>query len=139
MNEVRRYIARKRARFNAVCGQVNIPYGTHLEVRGDFLYLDPDRAVCAPTSRNGEEFFCSDEDNLGPERAGYINAILAKLQKRDKGYEERWNKIWDSPFCARYRKPEHEDRWLWAHAFYCAPVDDLRRIAGLIGAVPGRA
>lgn len=30
--------------------------------------------------------------------------------------------------------PEHEDFFLWGHAFYEAPVEDLRHIAALIGA-----
>ena len=38
--EHKTYIARKHARFDAVCGPVNIPYGTPLQVEGDFLCLD---------------------------------------------------------------------------------------------------
>ena len=34
--EYKTYIARKRARFNAASGPVNIPYGTPLQVEGDF-------------------------------------------------------------------------------------------------------
>ena len=138
MNEAQRYIARKRAKFNAMCGPVNLPYGTPLEVRGDFLYLSDDRAVCAPDSENGEAYFCANDDGHGRERGAYIDAILSKLQKRDGQYQARWDKIWSFPLCARYRRPDHEDHWLWDHAFYCAPLDHLRQIANLIGAVPAR-
>ncbi len=132
-----RYIARKRARFNAICGPVNIPFGTAVEELAGFLSLGPDRPLCDPASQNGE-YFCADDDGRGRERASLINAILARLQKRDKQYQARWDKIWRSALCARYRRPDIDDRWLWGHAFFCAPVEDLAQIAGLIGAAPGR-
>ena len=133
-----RYIARKRARFTAICGPVNIPYGTAVGVRDGLLSLGPDQPLCDPASKNGEDYFCADDDNLGQERAGYINAILAALQKRDEQYQARWDKIWSFPLCAQYRRPDIEDRWLWGHAFYCAPIDHLRQIAEQIGVTPTR-
>ena len=42
--------------------------------------------------------------------------------------------MWEDPVCQKYRRPEHEDFFLWGHAFYEAPVEDLRHIAALIGA-----
>ncbi len=130
------YITRKRARFEAICGRVNIPYGTPLEVRDGFLTLAPDKPLCAPDSENGEAFCCSDEDGRGRERGAYIDAILSKLQKRDDQWQARWDKIWNLPLCARYRRPDFKDYWLWDHSFYCAPVEHLAQIAALIGAVP---
>ena len=34
------YIAARRARFNAICGPVNIPYGTTMEAVDGFLERD---------------------------------------------------------------------------------------------------
>lgn len=41
--------------------------------------------------------------------------------------------MWEDPLCQKYKRPEHADFWLWNHAFYEAPVEDLRHIARLIG------
>ena len=49
--EYKTYVCRKRARFKAICGQVNIPYGTTLNGQGGFLILN-DLPVCSATSQN---------------------------------------------------------------------------------------
>ena len=128
------YITRRRARFRAICGRVNIPYGTGAQERDGFLYLSDGRQLCTPESKHGEDFFCSDEDGLGQERGAYINAILARLQMQDDQRLARWDKVWASDLCARYRRHDHKDFWLWSHSLYRAPVEDLEQIAALIGA-----
>ena len=42
--------------------------------------------------------------------------------------------MWADPLCQKYKRPEHEDFWIWNHDFYDAPVEDLRHIAALVGA-----
>lgn len=133
-----RYIARKRARFVAMCGPVNIPYGTPLEERDGILYSDPGKPVCYAESQNGEEFFCSDDDGRGRERGALLNAILSSLERHDAKYQNRWDTIWGSPVCMKYRRMDRDDFWLWSHELYCAPVKDLQIIANLIGAVPAK-
>ena len=39
------YIAARRARFNAICGPVNIPYGTTVEAVDGFLERDGLRQI----------------------------------------------------------------------------------------------
>jgi len=34
--------------------------------------------------------------------------------------------------CQKYRRPESEDYWLWARAFFDAPIFDLQAIAALV-------
>lgn len=58
-------------------------------------------------------------------------AIKKKLEKRDSGYQARWDKVWGDELCQKYRRHEHEDWWLWNHDFYSAPIPDLRHIASL--------
>ena len=106
------YIARRRAKFSGIGGiPVNIPYGTALEVREGFILFDG-RPVCAVTSQNAYDYFSQDDD----------------------GYQARWDKVWGDPLCQKYRRPEHEDFWLWNYDFFNAPVVDLYHIARLIGA-----
>ncbi len=133
-----RYITRRRTRFRAICGTVNLPYGTQVQERDGFLYLSDGRQLCTPESKHGEDFFCVDEDGHGRERGALINAILSRLQRQDDQRQARWEKVWASDLCARYRRQDHKDFWLWSHALYCAPVEDLEKIAALTGAVTAR-
>lgn len=128
-----RYVARKRARFNAICGPVNIPYGTVLQREGDFLLLNG-RQICADTCQRAHDFFSQDDDGRGLERGKLVGAITAILERRDAAYDTRWQKVWNNSLCQKYKRPEHEEVWLWNNDFFNAPVEDLRRIAALVGA-----
>ena len=128
------YIARKRARFSGIGGiPVNIPYGTVLEVKEDFILFDG-RPVCAVTSQNAYDYFSQNDDGCGRERGALVAAIIARLEKKGDGHQDRLDQVWDDPLCQKYRRPEHEDFWLWNYDFFNAPVADLRHIARLIGA-----
>lgn len=132
-----RYVARRRARFKSRSGQVNIPYGTALENQGGTLMLNG-KPLCYATGQNACDYFSQNDDGRGLERGALVAAILARLErkphKEDAGYQARWDKVWADRLCQQYRRREHEDRWLWNQDFYDAPVDDLRHIAGLVGA-----
>lgn len=129
--EYKIYVCRKRAKFKAICGQVNIRYGTILNCQGGFLILN-DLPVCSVTSQNAYDFFTQNDDGMGKERGDLVSAILIQLERRDKNHQSRWNKIWADPLCQKYKRPEHEDHWLWNYAFYNAPVEDLQHIFDLI-------
>ena len=109
--EHKNYIARKRARFDSVSGPVNIPYGTPLQVEGDFLCLDG-TPLCYPESQTSLDFFSQNDDGNGLQRGKLVGAILSKLEKRDKNHQNRWNKVWADPLCQRYRRAEHEEHWI---------------------------
>ena len=134
--EYKQYVARKRARFKAMCGeQVNIPYGAVLEAQDGILRWRG-KLLSVDTSNDAHNYFSQNDDGHGLERGALVGAILSKLEKRDKDYQARWDKVWDSPFCQKYKRPEHGDFWLWNHDFYNAPVTDLWHIARLVGAKP---
>lgn len=50
--EHKRFVARRRARFDGIDGKVNIPYGTALTCQDGFLTHENQR-VCAVGSQNG--------------------------------------------------------------------------------------
>lgn len=131
--QYKNYLARKRARFEGICGHVNIPYGTALTVQDGFL-MHQNKPLCGITSQNAYDFFSQNDDGMGRERGDLVGRILSRLQKRDSGYQARWNKVWEDARCQKYKRPEHEDHWIWNFDFYNGPVEDLRHIAGLIGA-----
>lgn len=128
---IERYVTRRRARFNGISGQVNIPYGTVLEAQDGFLMWQGKR-LCAATSQNAHNYFVSDHDGQGRERGALIEAITAQLERRDKLYQARWDNLWEDVLARRYCRGG--DHWLWKHSFYAAPLEDLRHIAGLVGA-----
>lgn len=128
------YVARRRARFKGCEGQqVNIPYGTVLDAQDGILRWEGKR-LCVDTSNNAHDYFSQNDDGLGLERGALVGTIISRLEKQDKDYQNRWDKIWTAPICQQYRRPEHDDFWLWNHKFFNAPVEDLRHIAALIGA-----
>ena len=131
--QYKNYLCRKRARFDGISGQVNIPYGTALICQDGFL-MHQNKPLCGITSQNAYDFFSQNDDGMGRERGDLVGRILSKLQKRDSGYQARWNKVWEDARCQKYKRPEHEDHWFWNFDFYNGPVEDLRHIAGLIGA-----
>lgn len=128
-----RYIARKRARFEGISGPVNIPFGTRLEALDGLLYHNG-QPLCAITGQNAYDYFSQDDDGQGLARGRLVAAIVARLEKRDAEYQARWDKVWAAPICQKYRRPDHEDFWLWNHDFYNAPVTDLQHIADLVDA-----
>ena len=131
--QYKNYLCRKRARFDGISGQVNIPYGTALICQDGFL-MHQNKPLCGITSQNAYDFFSQNDDGMGRERGDLVGRILSRLQKRDSGYQARWNKVWEDARCQKYKRPEHEDHWIWNFDFYNGPVEDLRYIAGLIGA-----
>lgn len=131
--QYKNYLCRKRARFDGISGQVNIPYGTALICQDGFL-MHQNKPLCGITSQNAYDFFSQNDDGMGRERGDLVGRILSKLQKRDSGYQARWNKVWEDARCQKYKRPEHEDHWIWNFDFYNGPVEDLCHIAGLIGA-----
>ena len=131
--QYKNYLCRKRARFDGISGQVNIPYGTALICQDGFL-MHQNKPLCGITSQNAYDFFSQNDDGMGRERGDLVGRILSRLQKRDSGYQARWNKVWEDARCQKYKRPEHEDHWIRNFDFYNGPVEDLRHSAGLIGA-----
>ena len=139
--EHQRYVARRRARFKGCAGQqVNIPYGTVLEAQDGILRWEG-KLLSVDTSDNAHNYFSQDDDGEGLLRGALVAAILSRLEippnageKRREEIQSRWDKVWEDSLCQKYKRPEHEDFWLWNHDFYDAPVMDLRHIAALVGA-----
>ena len=129
--EKQTYVTKKRAKFLSLSGAVNIPWGSKVERSGDFLELDGKR-LCAATSKNAHDYFATDADGNGTERGKLTDQIVKKLSAGDNKRERRWSLVWNDQMCEKYRRKDHLDFWVWNHAFYEAPIYDLRYIANLI-------
>lgn len=81
---------------------------------------------------DGMDCFVQDDDGNGTLRGELVGNIQRCLERRDADYQTRWNRVWASALCQKYRRPESEDYWLWARAFFDAPIFDLQAIAALV-------
>ena len=127
-----RYIVTRRFRGKAICGEVNLPYGTVCEAADGFLMLQDGRRLCAVTSQNAYDYFSRDDDGMGRERGTLVHDIRRTLERRDAKYQSRWDRLWADEGANKLRRTEHEDYWLWSYAFYNADVNELRRIRRLL-------
>ncbi|RKJ42255.1 isoaspartyl peptidase [Acutalibacter sp. 1XD8-33] len=132
----KRYITRRRARFQSLNGVVNLPWGTAAEKRDGFLWRG-DKLLCAASAQNTKDFFVQDDDGQGETRGRLVTAILACLdpqEARQGASNARWEKIWADRRCRAYKRPDLEEHWIWTEDFYNAPIGDLQHIADLVGA-----
>lgn len=127
----RHYIVKKRAKFNAICGQINLSYGTHLEAKDGFIRLGG-KPVCSVMSQRAYDFFAQNDDENGEKRGNLTTFIVNRLAKRDQNHQKRWDKIQEDETCQQYRRSDHADYWLWSYDFYNAPIQDLQHIKKLI-------
>ena len=128
------YIVTKRAKFNSISGPVNLPYGTEVQEEEGMLYFDGN-PLCITTSQNAYDHFSINDDGQGLERGKLTQAIIQTLSNRDKDHQARWDRVWEDELCQQYKRTEHADYWIWNHAFYNAPIPDLRHIANLVKGV----
>ena len=128
-----RYIVTRRFRGKAICGAVNLPYGTACEIQDGYLILDDGRRLCAVTSQNAYDHFSRDDDGLGKERGKLVKDIRRTLERRDAKHQARWDALWADAVANRLRRKDSPDFWIWSFDFYNADIPDLKRIANLIG------
>lgn len=91
-----RYIVTKRFKKKAICGAVNLPYGTVCEEVDGYL-TEGGRRLCANTSQNAYDYFSRDDDDHGAERGQLVRDIREKLERRDAGYQDLWTSFGRMP------------------------------------------
>ena len=128
-----RYIVTRRFRCNAICGPVNLPYGTTCEEHDGILVLEDGRKLCADTSQNAYDYFSRDDDGHGLERGKLVEEITSRMENRDAKHQARWDALWADEVANRLRRKDSPDFWIWSFDFYNADIPDLKHIANLIG------
>lgn len=121
------YIVYKNFNAKAICGGVNLPTGTVCTERGGMLYYDG-KLLCRDQSANAHNFFARNDDGNGLKRGELIRTIKDTLSENDG----LWERVFEDAVCNQYRRSEHQDHWLWNHAFYNADIADLEHIAALL-------
>lgn len=126
------YICFNRFKQKALCGEVNIPYGTKLDETNNVISYCG-KPICYIKSQNAYDYFARNDDGKGLER-GKLTAEIIKLlnNRKDGKYQNRWDRIWGDLSLLKYKRPEHDDYWLWNYDFFNASIDELNRIKSMI-------
>ena len=126
------YICFNRFKQNALCGEVNIPYGTKLDEANNVINYCGN-PICYIKSQNAYDHFARNDDGKGLERGELTSEIIKLLNNRKDGkYQDRWDRIWGDLSLLKYKRPEHDDYWLWNYDFFNASIDELNRIKSMI-------
>ena len=128
------YIVTKKFTGHAICGDIVLQAGTQLTTSRGYI-LCPHGPVCVVTSQNAYDYFSQNDDGRGEERGKLVHDILRRLKKLKPSaqrYDHIWGKIWEDPHCLKFKRPEHDDHWLWNYDFYNADIEDLKYIRNLV-------
>lgn len=135
------YIVHRRFRAKTIGGYKNLPYGTECETQGEFITFRG-LPIAAVTSENAHQYFARNDDGKGLDRGELTQEILKLLSNRNKRVkgragtrQEAWDRIWADLSIRKYKREEHPDHWLFNHAFYTAPIEDLKYILNLVKGV----
>ena len=126
-----KYLVTRRFKTKAICGEVNLAYGTECFSQGNVIYRQDKQPLCLITSENAHMYFTVNDDGLAKERRQLIEDI-AKLLSDKKRMEKRWDVVWNDLTCRKYKRKELADFWLWNHDFYGASLDDLQYIKKIL-------
>ena len=128
------YIVTKKFAGYAICGDIVLQEGMPLIASQGYI-ICPQGPVCIVTSQNAYDYFSQNDDGNGEERGRLVQDILHRIYKLKKQKERSdivWGKIWKDAVCLKYKRPEHNDHWLWNYDFYNADIEDLKYIRNLI-------
>jgi hypothetical protein len=121
----------------AICGNVNIPYGTELgtivENGQQFVAFPDGKKITKVHSQNYNQHFALNDDERGLVRGKltYAIAFSPRERKHENGHVSRLSedeidmirKDW-----SKYLMP-YDDTILFNDAFYDAPIEDLQKLA----------
>lgn len=127
-----RYISHHRFKTRALCGAVNLPYGTEVECREGMLYHDG-KPLCAARSQNGKEHFARNDDGHGRERGKLTHWIAFEALRAGAKHAEARRELVCREY-ARFLRPEC-DTILFTDEFFAADIETLREMKTRLEAV----
>ena len=134
MGYFNQYVVTKRFKGRAICGDLNLPFGTECFAKNEILYCDKG-AICSVKSQNSYVYFTWNGDGCGEKRRKLIDSVVRNLDRgkqSKESYDEKWEMVWKDDTCLKYKRTDCNDRWLWSYAFYHAEISDLLYIERLI-------
>lgn len=134
MEGIGQYLVTKRFRGKAICGDLNLPYGTKCFAIDGWICCDKG-VVCGVESQNAYDFFTRDDDGCGEQRRKLIDCIFEALKRTNQSkesYDAKWDKIWGNSLCQKFKRSDYNDFWIWGYNFYHAEIPDLVYINDII-------
>lgn len=133
------YMVRKRYKKKCIQGFINLPYGTEVWCSDNNLLFYNNKPICYVNSQDGLDYFVSNENGSGEERAKLIEWILNYTDKKFLQNELLYNKIWDMIWSKRdylnLKRSDNDDRWIWNYKFFRAPISILKELRSDIEAI----
>lgn len=126
-----KYVTRKRLKGLAICGEVNIPYGTECEAKEKYIFYN-NKVICRRTSQTAIDYFSINDDGNGLARGKLVEMILKELHQGSDKHDEKWMAVQKDPIAETLRRQDHQDFWVWSTKFYEASMDDLTHIYEII-------
>ena len=131
MVEHERFIAAAGRASTAYDGKVNHSLWNRPDLSGRFSYAQKPACVCCG-EQNALDYFVQDDDGAGDLRGKLVDSIQRCLERRDAAYQTRWDKVWSSALCQRYRRLNPMITGCGHGRFMMLQVIDLRAIATLV-------
>lgn len=132
-----KYITHHRYKELALCGiRLNLPYGTEMQTKNDYIITLDGKPVCLLTSENAKLHFARNNDGCGLERGMLTYAIAySKRVRHDKyGRQQRFSddeiEMLEKDWSHFLRKDV--DVILFNDNFFMADVDELRKFANAL-------
>ena len=123
------YITHRRFKANAMCGRINLRYGTRVMSEGGLICKPDGGPICFATSENAKLYFARNDDGMGLERGALTYAIAYGRRRGMAGQRfsdaERETLMRDYPHWLR----QDTDYLLFNNDFFAAPVEELRELA----------
>ena len=117
------YVVHHRFKSRALCGNVNIPYGTVVEDRNGVL-CHGDKPLCVARSQNGKEHFARNDDGNGLERGKITHWIAFEALRTGAKHAEERRKLVCKEY-ERFLRPEC-DGIIFTDEFFHADIAELR-------------
>lgn len=122
-----KYICYQRYRGGSYQGYVNIPYGSQLESIGFKLFYNS-KFFGYTSSQVCFDHFMANDDGMGLDRGKLIQIIQKCLIK----HPDRWARLSSNLKLQKFRRPEHQDVFVWNFKFYNATIEELEYIYSLV-------
>lgn len=121
------YVCYSRYKGPSYSGNVVVPYGAKLYSVGYAIFLDS-RMFGYTTSQACYDHFVRDDDGQGLQRGRLILTISKILYK----HSDRWARLSSNLKLQKFRRPEHQDVFVWNFKFYNATIEELKYIYSLV-------
>ena len=123
------YITHRRFKANAMCGRINLRYGTRVISEGGLICKLDGEPICFTTSENAKMYFARNDDGRGLERGALTYAIAYGKRKGVKGF--RFTNAEREMLTQEYAHwlRQDTDYLLFNNDFFAADVGELRELA----------